>query len=102
MFVSEDLCITSVDQRMDDDNALLSSYGIQHLSAIMLVLQLCGGGGGGGYPDILPTSENSGMVDKTGKNISMERLCNFETTGQCPTQKNSELCANNGNKCTVL
>lgn len=96
--------MTSVDQHMEDDDALLSSYGIQHLSAIMLVLKVRGGGGGGGggYPDVLPTSENSGMVDKTGKNISMERLCNFETTGQCPTQKNSELCANNGNKCTVL
>uniref|UniRef100_A0A3Q4G1K1 Ubiquitin-like domain-containing protein n=1 Tax=Neolamprologus brichardi TaxID=32507 RepID=A0A3Q4G1K1_NEOBR len=37
---SEDLCMISVDQHMEDDDALLSSYGIQHLSAIMLVLKV--------------------------------------------------------------
>lgn len=84
--------------RLDDDDRLLSSYGIQHMSVIQIVVKLRGGG----CPDDLPTEENSGIGDKTGKNLSMERLCNFETTGQCPAQKNSELCANSDNKCTVL
>uniref|UniRef100_A0A3B4H624 Ubiquitin-like domain-containing protein n=1 Tax=Pundamilia nyererei TaxID=303518 RepID=A0A3B4H624_9CICH len=36
---SEDVCMIFVNPRMEDDDALLSSYGIQHLSAIMLVLR---------------------------------------------------------------
>lgn len=99
VFVSGDLTMIFASQRLEGDDTLLCLYGIQHLSVIQLVAKLCGGGGG---PDHFPTEENSGMGDKTGKNLSMERLCNFETTGQCPTQKTSELCANSGNKCTVL
>lgn len=78
---------------LDDDNSLLCDYGICHLSVIQLVLRLTAWEG----PDDLPMEENSGMGDKTGKNLSMERLYNFETTGQCPTQDHSGVGVNSGN-----
>uniref|UniRef100_A0A3P9DAT7 Ubiquitin-like domain-containing protein n=2 Tax=Haplochromini TaxID=319058 RepID=A0A3P9DAT7_9CICH len=51
---------------LDEDDALLSDYGIQHKSVIQVITKLPGGGG--------PIDENSGMGDKTGKNRSMESL----------------------------
>lgn len=55
-----------IDKNLDEDDALLSDYGIQHMSIIQVVMRLPGGGG--------PIDENSGMGDKTGKNRSMESL----------------------------
>lgn len=55
-----------IDKNLDEDDALLSDYGIQHMSYIRIILRLPGGGG--------PIDENSGMGDKTGKNRSMESL----------------------------
>lgn len=78
VFVSENWRMIFTDERLDYDDRLISSYGIHHLSVIHLVEKLSRGG----CPDDLPTEENSGMGDKTGKNLSMEKLCNIETTGQ--------------------
>lgn len=55
-----------IDKNLDEDDALLSYYGIQHKSVIQVVIRLPGGGG--------HIDENSGMGDKTGKNRSMESL----------------------------
>lgn len=55
-----------IDKNLDEDDALLSDYGIQHMSFIQVVMRLPAGGG--------PIDENSGMGDKTGKNRSMESL----------------------------
>lgn len=96
MFVSGDERMISGSELLNDDNCLLSSYGIQHFSVIQLVVRLRGGG----CPEDLPTEENSGVGDKTGKNRSMEKLSNFETTG--PTQENNERFVNSRNTCTVL
>ncbi|KAL4006894.1 serine/threonine/tyrosine-interacting protein [Sarotherodon galilaeus] len=62
----ESLRLILGDENLDRDDALLSDYGIQHMSEIHVVLRLPGGGG--------PIHENSGMGDKTGKNQSMESL----------------------------
>lgn len=82
MFVSENLRIHFTDKLLDNDGALLCHYGIQHLSLIQLVVRLSRGV----CPDDLPIEENCRISDKTGKNISMERLCNTEKNGQFSTQ----------------
>uniref|UniRef100_A0A3Q4I4C1 Ubiquitin-like domain-containing protein n=1 Tax=Neolamprologus brichardi TaxID=32507 RepID=A0A3Q4I4C1_NEOBR len=62
----EALLLIFRDKFLDEDDALLSDYGIQHKSVIQALMKLYGGGG--------PIDENSGMGDKTGKNRSMESL----------------------------
>uniref|UniRef100_A0AAQ6IQV9 Ubiquitin-like domain-containing protein n=1 Tax=Anabas testudineus TaxID=64144 RepID=A0AAQ6IQV9_ANATE len=62
---SGELRLIFTSQTLDDDSALLSSYGIQHMSVIHLVVSVPGGWE--------PEKGDGGMGDKEGKNRSMER-----------------------------
>ncbi|XP_078019883.1 uncharacterized protein LOC144459610 [Epinephelus lanceolatus] len=55
------------DKLLDEDSALLSAYGIQHMSVIHMVVRVPGG-------SVYPWTGHGGMGDKGGKNRSMERL----------------------------
>lgn len=62
-------CLVFGDRRLDEDEKLLSSYGIQHLSVIYIVLVVPGGGSG--------FLEEITQRDKKDKNRSMEKLSDF-------------------------
>ncbi len=69
-FSSGDPRLIFCDRPLDDHDAPLSQYGVQHMSVIQVVLRIPGGGG-------YPGSGDGGMGDKGGKNRSMERLAMF-------------------------
>ena len=54
-----------------EEGALLSAYGIRHKSVILMVLKLRGGGCSLGVL-------YRGMGDREGRNLSMEKLADFE------------------------
>ncbi|CAK6952969.1 uncharacterized protein LOC121640354 isoform X3 [Scomber scombrus] len=71
---SDNIRLIFTNKDLHVDSALLSEYGITHLSVIQMVMKIPGGGE---WPE--PGTGDGGMGDKDGRNASKERLANFET-----------------------